>query len=109
MLIDTLTAVTVISLVLAVCLVTVKVAGASARSAQTATDARVLLTSLMETTPRTPGIYRGVRGDMTYQVNVTESKFNDVPLCRLNAAVMPRKKGRTYHLAGTRWCAGTPA
>lgn|GEM_PF-4690739 len=104
-LVDTLTAVTVISLVLAICLVTVKAAGASAHSAQTVTEARLLLTSLMETTPRTPGVYQGVRGDMSYQVTVTDSKLNDVRLCRLEAAVRPHKKSRTYRLAGTRWCA----
>lgn len=109
MLVDTLTAVTVISLVLAVCLVTVKVAGASARGAQTSTQASVLLKSLMETTPRSPGLYSGIQGDMSYQVNVTESELNDVRLCRLDAAVTPRKKGRVYHLSGTRWCARTPA
>jgi hypothetical protein len=108
-LVDTLTAVTVISLVLAVCLVTVKVAGASARNAQTSTEARLLLASLMETTPRSPGLYHGVQGDMAYQVNVTETELNDVRLCRLDAAVTPRKKGRIHHLTGTRWCARTPA
>jgi len=108
-LVDTLTAVTVISLVLAVCLVTVKVAGASARGAQTSTQASVLLKSLMEATPRLPGLYSGIQGDMAYQVTVTESQLNDVRLCRLDAAVTPRKKGRVYHLSGTRWCARTPA
>jgi len=108
-LVDTLTAVTVISLVLAVCLVTVKVAGASARNAQTSTEARLLLTSLMGTTPRLPGVYHGIQGDMAYQVNVTETELNDVRLCRLDAAVTPRKKGRIYHLTGTRWCARAPA
>ncbi len=109
MLVDTLTAIAVISLVLAVCLVTVKIAGASARNAQSATQARVLLTSLMETTPRLQGLYHGVQGDMSYQVNVTETEFNDVHLCRLDAAVTPRKKGRVYHLSGTRWCERAPA
>lgn len=109
MLVDTLTAVTVISLMLAVCLVTVKVAGASARGAQTSTQASVLLKSLMETTPRLPGLYQGVQGEMAYQVTVTATDLNDVHLCRLDAAVTPRKKGRVYHLSGTRWCARTPA
>lgn len=108
-LVDTLTAVTVISLMLAVCLVTVKVAGASARGAQTSTQASVLLKSLMETTPRLPGVYQGIQGDLAYQVTVTATELNNVHLCRLDAAVTPRKKGRVYHLTGTRWCARTPA
>ena len=94
---------------LMVCLVTVKVAGASARGAQTSTQASVLLKGLMETTPRLPGVYQGIQGDLAYQVIVTESQLNDVRLCRLDAAVTPRKKGRIYHLSGTRWCARTPA
>ena len=108
-LVDTLTAVTVISLVVAVCLVTVNVSGANARNAQTVTQARLLLTSLMETTPRSLGVYHGIQGDMSYEVNVTEAALNDVHLCLLDAAVTPRKKGRIYHLSGTRWCARAPA
>ena len=108
-LVDTLTAVMVISLVLTVCLMTVRIAGASARSAATAGQARILLASLMETTPRQSGVYRGLSGNMAYRVNVTENELNNVRLCHLDAVVTPKPKGRAYRLAGTRWCATPPS
>ena len=105
MLVDTLVAVVVISLVLSVCLITVRIASATARNAQDATEARMLLSGLMESTPRTSGIYSGTTGTMAYSVAVTEIELNSVRLCRLDASVRPKSKHRAYRLTGTRWCA----
>lgn len=105
MLVDTLVAVVVISLVLSVCLITVRIASATARNAQDATEARMLLSGLMESTPRTAGIHNGVSGSMSYSVAVTEIELNSARLCRLDASVTPKAKHRVYRLEGTRWCA----
>jgi hypothetical protein len=104
-LVDTLTAVMVISLVLTVCLMTVRIAGSSIQSARTAGQARVLLSSLMESTPRVSGAYQGVSGNLIYRVNVTDTELNNVHLCQLAAEVRQKPKGRIYRLSGTRWCA----
>jgi hypothetical protein len=106
-LVDTLTAVMVISLVLTVCLLTVRTAGSSIQSARTAGQARVLLSSLMESTPRVSGAYQGISGNLIYRVNVTDTELNNVHLCQFEAEVRQKSKGRIYRLSGTRWCART--
>jgi len=106
---DALTGVVIVSLMMAVCLATVKITRSQARAAADMKDAKALLSSLMETTPRTPGSYAGKSGGLSYAVEVTETSIGDSHLCEIAASVKSALHAHIYHLTGTRWCAGAPA
>lgn len=108
-LVDALTALVVLSLVLTVCIVTVRISLTASRSTSEAREAHVLLSSLLETTPRQSGIYQGTSGVFSYRTRVADSEINNVHLCHIDATVQAKKRTRAYRLSGTRWCESLPA
>lgn len=100
--VDALIAMVIVSLTVAMCLATLKISRRASFAAQTDQKARLLLQTLIETTPRTPGVYSGKRDGMIYAVTVTEQKARGVRQCALRAEAS--QKGRAWQLEGTRWC-----
>ena len=103
-LVDALTALVVLSLVLTVCIVTVRISLTASRTTSDAREAHVLLSSLLETTPRQTGVYQGVSGVFSYRTRVADEVVNNVHLCRIDATVQAKRRTRVYRLSGTRWC-----
>lgn len=104
--VDALIAVVIVSLMAAICLTTLQLSRRAATGAQADRAARLLLQTLMETTPRTPGVHSGKSGGMTYTVTVTEQKTRGMRLCAMRAEAV--QKGRAWRLEGTRWCDREP-
>jgi hypothetical protein len=102
--VDALVGVTIIALMIAVCLGTVKIARHFSQTAADMRDATVLLSTLMETTPRIVGVHDGKSGGMTYHVQVDDEVSDGFHLCLIKASVRPRPAGRVYRLNGARWC-----
>ena len=100
--VDGLVAVVIVSLMAAICLTSLQISRRAATAAQVDRQARLLLQMLMETTPRTPGVYSGNAGGMTYAVTVTEQKTDNMRMCAVRAEA--GQKGRVWRLEGTRWC-----
>ena len=100
--VDALIAVVIISLMAAICLTTLQISRRAATAAKADRQARLLVQTLMETTPRTPGVYTGKAGGITYAVTVTEHKTDSMRLCAVRAEA--GQKGRNWRLEGTRWC-----
>lgn len=100
--VDALVAVVIVSLMAAICLTSLQISRRAATAAQVDRQARLLLQMLMETTPRTPGVYSGKAGSMTYAVAVTEQKTDNMRMCAVRAEA--GQKGRVWRLDGTRWC-----
>ncbi|HTN41927.1 MAG TPA: hypothetical protein VLZ84_12290 [Asticcacaulis sp.] len=102
--VDALTGVTIIALMIAVCLATVKIARHFSQTATDMSDATVLLSTLMETTPRMAGVHDGKSGGMAYHVEVDDEANDGSHLCLIKASVRPRPESRVYRLNGARWC-----
>ncbi len=104
--VDALTGVVIISLMVGVCLATVKIARGLSETSYDTRASQALMQSLMEATPRVPGHYKGLSGGMSYDVQVTEVKVGNASLCQILAAVKAPNRHRVYKLSGMRWCAG---
>jgi adenosylmethionine-8-amino-7-oxononanoate aminotransferase len=100
--VDALVAVVIASLMAAICLTSLQISRRADTAAQADRKARLLLQALMETTPRTPGVYSGKTDGMTYAVTVTEQRTDSTRLCAVRAEA--GQKGRVWRLEGTRWC-----
>ncbi len=100
--VDALVAVVIVSLMLSIALMTHRIGMAQSRTGQTMAQASVTLDRLMETTPRSEGLYRGQMDGFSYLVTVREDRVDDMSLCRLKAEV--RRENASYVLSGTRWC-----
>jgi hypothetical protein len=102
--VDALAGVTIIALMIAVCLSTVKIARHFSQTAADMADANILLSTLMETTPRWAGVHDGKSGGIAYHVQVDDEANDGFHLCLIKASVRPREGGRVYRLSGARWC-----
>jgi len=100
--VDALVAVVIVSMMAAICLTSLQISRRATTAAQADRQARLLLQTLMETTPRTPGVYSGKAGGLSYAVTVAEQKTDRMRLCALRAEA--NQKGRNWRLEGTRWC-----
>ena len=100
--VDALIAVVIVSLMAAICVTTLQISRRSEKGVTADGKARLLLQTLVETTPRLPGIYSGKSGGLPYSVTVSEQKTDGVRLCVLRAEAGAGARRR--HLEATRWC-----
>ena len=102
--VDALIGVVIASMMIVIVLTTLRLSQNQLRQAEDRQAARVLLQSLLETTPRVAGSYIGQKPQFSYRVEVRE-EGGDQKICVLSANVTSLANKRTYHLEGTRWCA----
>jgi hypothetical protein len=101
--VDALVAVIIVSLMVALCLASLRISRHASAAARAERNARLALQTLVEVTPRTPGIYTGKAGTMPYSVTVTQQKTEGIRLCVLHAQI--GQDSRIWRLEATRWCA----
>ncbi|MDV6331310.1 hypothetical protein [Asticcacaulis sp. 201] len=104
--VDAMVAVAIISLLIGICIGSANIIQKYTRTTTETNDARVLLTALLETSPRVPGVYRGQNAGMRYDVQVAAETVSEFHVCRIDAAVHSAKTNKVYRLTGMRWCAG---
>jgi len=109
MMADALTGVVIISLMIAVCLATIKICRAASATASNTKSAQTALMTALETTPRRPGSYVSAAGGVTTRVEVRYKTVNGIALCHMVAVASPDGGRHSYRLSGTRWCEKAPA
>ncbi|EGF92855.1 hypothetical protein ABI_12930 [Asticcacaulis biprosthecium C19] len=102
--VDALVAVVIVSLMIAICLGTLKITRGLSRSALDNREAAVALAAAVEAVPRAVGHYHGSLGQFVYEAKVEEDKVQGLRLCRIEASLRTRPKGRVHRLSATRWC-----
>lgn len=100
--VDALIAVVIVSLMAAICVTTLQISRRSENGVTSDRKARLLLQTLVETTPRLPGLYSGKSGGLPYTVMVSEQKTDGARLCVLRAEAGGGVRIR--RLEATRWC-----
>ncbi len=104
--VDALVAVVIISLMIAMCMSAIHIAGHAWRHSKQTRQAEATLAYLIESTPRRPGQYVGTRDGFAYKVSVEEQKTPISRYCVVQAVVT---SGRSYSLDAARWCDRTGA
>ncbi len=99
--VDALVAVVIISLMIAMCTTAIHIASHAWRNSRQTRQAQATLAGLIDSTPRTVGLYTGVKDGFRYKVAVAEQKTQVSRYCTLHAEIVA---GRTFSLDAARWC-----